>query len=202
MPKLDLKGTAVASASTKARTTKALDILEEVQAMAGKMGLHAFPRPSTAPASLAELDPGSLSNRDLESAMTAYVAYASYIEPKLAEAESAYKISTANLKSVASSLKLSLFADGTRTAEVDARVNTSPEYIEYELEHLKLYATKEILAAHHHAYSKQAGALSRIIELRKLEFEQQHRLNNVGNHRPGDRPHSRGGLPGTIRRPS
>jgi hypothetical protein len=191
---LDLKGVPVTSRSTKERTRKALDILEEIQAQVAKMGLPEYPKPATAPTPLCDLDVGSLSNRELETQMTSYVAYAQYISPKLAEAESAYKISSANLKAVAASLKVSLFRDDVPKAELQARIATAPEYIEQELEHLKLYATRTILESYYQSYSKQAAGLSRIIELRKLEFEQELRANSVGSHK-------RGGLPGKFRRP-
>jgi hypothetical protein len=42
---------------------------------------------------------------------------------------------------------------------------------------------KEILEAHYKVYSKQAEALSRIIALRELEFNQSLRDHNIQNRR-------------------
>jgi hypothetical protein len=194
---LDLRGTPVTSSRTQERTRKALDILAEIQEQVAQMGLPEYPRPDNVPQALADIDVGALSNRELETQMAAYIAWGAYVSTKLAEAEVAYRASTINMKAIAASLKVSLFKDQVPKAEIDARVHVAPEYVDQELEHLKLYATKEILAAHYKAYSKQAGALSRFVELRKLEYEQEMRSQNVAGYR---RP--TGGLPASLRRGS
>ncbi len=196
MPSLDLKGVPVATNASKQRSQRALDILEEIQREVREMGLPEYPRPSTSPTPLSEVDVSALSNRELETHLTSYIAYAAYLEPKLAEAEMAYKISAHDMKGIKANLKVSLFKDGVPKSEIDARVQDSPEYIEKELEHLKLFAIKTILEAHHRGYRSQAQGLSRIVELRKLEYEQEQRANHVGNYKPG-RP---GGLGRPARR--
>lgn len=193
---LNLRGTPLASQHAHERTKRAFDILQEIQEEAARMGLPPYPKPSSAPKALSDIDVGELSNRELETQMAKYVGYASYLMPKLAEAEAAYKIATANLKSIKASLKVSLFKDGIPKNEIEARVIESPEYAEQDLELLKLFATKEILDAHYKAYSKQAQALSRFVELRKLEFEQSLREHNVGNIKK----RQASGIPGGFRR--
>jgi hypothetical protein len=180
MTGLKLKGAPVSSGATKARTQRALEILEEIQKQVAAMGLSEYPKPKNVPAPLGDVDLGALENSELESLLASYTGYASFINTKLAEAEVAYKVSTANMKAITASLKASLFKDGTPKGEVDALVATAPEYVEYELEHLKLYATKEILESHYKAYSRGAQAVSRIVELRKLDYEQSMREHNVG----------------------
>lgn len=192
---LNLKDTPVAAKSAQVRTKRALDLLLEVQELVKRMGLPEMPKPEHRPLPLADLDTGALSNRELETQMTTYVAFAQYIGPKLAEAEAAYKISDANLKTIKASLKVDLFKDKVPKTEIDARVACAPAYAEQELEHLKVYATKEVLKAYYKSFSRQAQALSRIVEMRKLEFEQEQRQNSVANHRA-----PRGGLPGRFRR--
>lgn len=192
---LDLRGTPVASKSAKETAQKAFDVLAEIQEQVAMMGLPDYPKPTNAPRPLSDIDVGSLSNRELETQMTSYVAYAMYVMPKVAEAEASYKIAVANLKKITANLKVGLFKDKTSKAEIDARVTDSPEYQEYELETLKLFAIKEILDSHYKAYSKQASALSRVIELRKLEYEQAVREASVGKYR---RP--AGGIPAGLRR--
>lgn len=184
MTGLKLRGIPVESQRTKLRTQKALDILEEMQHRAGQLGLPEYPKPTNTPDPLSDVDIEALANRELEQLMATYTAWATYIMPKLAETEAAYKISASNLKAVAADLKVHLFKDGVPKSEVGARVLDSPVYMEYELEHLKLFATKEILEAHYNAYSKQAAVLSRIVELRKLEYEQTLRQQSIGNYRP------------------
>lgn len=194
MAGLNLKGAPVASKAAQDRAQHAFDILAEIQEMVTKMGLPEYPKPKVAPTPLSDLDISALSNQEVAAQMANYIAYAQYVGAKLAEAEAAYRISASNLKQIAASLKVSLFKDQIPKGEVDARIQTSPEFQKHEYEHLKLYATKSILAAYYKSYSKQAAALSRIVELRKLEFEQEHRTNNVGSYR------REGGLPGKLRR--
>lgn len=198
MPGLDLKGVPVTSRSTQERTKKALDILAEIQGQMAAMGLQPYPQPKKMPEPLdADLLAG-LSNRELETQLAAYTGYAAFLQTKLVEAQIAYKASSINLGAVKASLKASLFKDKVPKSEVDAKVNTAPEFIEHELEHLKLFAIKEILEAHYNAYSKQAATVSRVIELRKLEYEQETRSHNVASYKP--RPGAPGGLPGNLRR--
>lgn len=194
MSGLNLRGTPVVSKDKARRAQEAFEILGEVQEMVRKMGLPPYPKPEAAPTPLCELEMEALSNQEVAAQMVNYIAYAQYVSTKLAEAEAAYKISEVNLKQIAANLKVALFSDGVAKAEVSARIQDSSEYQKYEQEHLKLFATKSILSAYYKSYSRQAAALSRVVELRKLEFEQEHRANNVNSHK---RP---GGIPGRLRR--
>lgn len=196
---LNLGGTPVTSNNTKERIQRGLEILEDIQEQMAGMGLTEYPKPKTTPEPLGDLDLSAMENRELEGLMAKYTGYAAYVGTKLAEAEVAYKVSTAAMKAVSASLKVSLYKDGSPKTEIDAKIQVAPEYIEYELEHLKLYATKEILDAHYKAYSRSAQAVSRTIEVRKLEYEQDARQHSVGGFK--GRP-STGGLPARgIRRP-
>jgi hypothetical protein len=198
---LNLKGTPATSNATIKRTKRALDLVTEIREEIAAMGIHPYPQPKTAPTPLSDLDVGSLSNRELETHMTNYVAYAQYVGPKLAETEAAYKVSGANLKAVAASQKVSLMKDGIPKNQIDSRVTESQDYAEAELEYLKLYAIKQVLASYYKSYSRQASALSRIVELRKLEYEQDLRQHNVARYKPGhERPRAGGGVPGNLRR--
>ncbi len=177
--------------NTEENQRRALAILADLKELTRSMGLPDYPRPANVPVPLADIDIGSLDNRDLETHMAQYTAWATFLLGKVAEAVSAHKTSGAMLKQLKAELKVELLKTDTPKSEIDALVEVSPKYQEYELEHLKLYATREILTAHYKAYSKQAQVLSRFVELRKLEFEQEHRAAAVANHRHG----SRGGLP-------
>lgn len=189
MAGLRLGGVPIAK-TTGTHVHKALAILEELKELSRQMGLPEYPRPQNVPTPLADIDIGSLSNRDLETHMAAYTAWATFLLGKVAEAEATYKTSVATLKQLKAELKVQLFKDEVPKSEIDARVEMAPKYMEYELEHLKIFATREILDAHYKAYAKQAQVLSRFVELRKLEFEMELRHHNVDRHRP-----SRGGLP-------
>jgi hypothetical protein len=134
--------------------------------------------------------------------MSQYIAYSNYLAPKVATAASALRISAANLKLVLANQKVSLMKTYVPKAELSDRAKDSPEYQEYELEHLKLWAMHEILEAHYKAYGKQYEALSRSVELRKMEFESSLRQSGVDSFKNriggGKRPAPQ--RPGSIRR--
>ncbi len=176
---LRLEGVPVLSVNTKERLKRGLEILADIQEQVYLMGIPEYPKPKHTPEAIADVDLSAMSNRELEQLLSQYTAWTAYIGTKLAEAEVAVKAADAAMKAVVASLKASLLKDGTPKAEIDAKVRTSPQFIEYDLEYLKLYAMREILDAHNRAYSKSAQAVSRNIELRKLEYEQEQRQNNV-----------------------
>lgn len=187
MKGLNLKKAAVVPRETQEQIGQnAFDILEEVQIRMRKLGIPDVPKPDDMPPSLGNVDVGSVPNREIESLYTKYLAYASYLAPRVAEIVSSYKISTANLKRVAADIKLQLVRDSMPREELSAAILGHPVYIEQELEHLKLFAMKEIIGSYYKSYSKQASALSRIIEIRKLEQEQEQRGHRIGTtRRPG-----------------
>jgi hypothetical protein len=155
----------------------ALDILADVQEKVRKMGLPEQPKPTEEPPSITSLDVGDLPNQEIETYLVKLTGYATYLLPKVAELEASYKISQANLKRVEASLKVQMSAKGTPSKELVAAVRDSEAYIAQEIEQLKLYKS----------YVKQAAVLSRIVELRKLEYEQAQRAHNVGHTKFGGR---------------
>lgn len=185
MPKLDLSNTAILTAEEKAQFKTAQTIINEVKEQAEELGLQKYPKPSSSPPSLADLDIESVPNSRLGQLYSQYTAHAQWVFGEATEAEIAYKTGVASLKLLESKIKSKLFAQDIPKAEVPTHMREDPIRVEYELEVLKLFAMKEILGAHYKAYSKQADALSRIIELRKLEFEQQMRDQGIGSHRRG-----------------
>lgn len=197
MKGLILKGAATTTGRARENVQAALDILEEIQQRVIAMGVTDFPKPEGELQSLATTNVGALTNRELETHYAGYVAYCSYLGPKVAEAITSHRIATANLKRIAANIKMGLLRDKTPRSELQTRTLDSEEYVEYELEQLKLAAVKEILQAHFDAYQAQAAALSRIVEIRKLEFEDERRQGNFARNpkHPG-----RGPMPG-VRRP-
>jgi hypothetical protein len=191
MPKLDLSKTAVLSPEEREQFKSAQQILDDVKADAEKLGLVKYPKPSTAPESLADIDIAEMPNNQLGQLYTRYTAHAQWVFGELAQAEIAYKLGVASLKLVDAKLKSKLFSQEVAKAEVPARVREDPTRVEYEIEVLKLFAMKEILGAHYKAYSKQAEALSRIIALRELDFDMQTREMGIQGRRkgPAHRPH-------------
>lgn len=196
MNKLDLTKTPVTGNRAATHLQKSSDILDDVLRKIKAMGLPDYPKPKREATPLTELDIDALSDRELATIMAEYMAYAAFILPKLAAIESTYRISASNLKMLLSNLKVKLLkTEGIAKSELSDLAKDTPEYMEHELEHLKIMAMREILEAHSKAYSKQYDALSRIVELRKMEFEQTQRQQGVSSFR------SRvAGKPGQLRR--
>lgn len=188
MPKLDLSKTAVLTQEERSQFKNAQDMIDEVKSKAEEMGLHKYPKPSSQPVSLADMDISELPNAQLGQLYSQYTAHAQWVFQEYTEAEIAYKNGVASLKLLDAKLKAKMFAMGIVKAEVPALMREDPVRVEYEMEVLKLYAMKEILGAHYKAYSKQADALSRIVEIRKLEFEQTIRASGIAGHRKGQPP--------------
>ncbi len=196
MPGLDLTKAAVLPAAAQKRAISSIDdVLKEVDLIIEKHGLHPWERPEIAPRSLAELRVEDLTSSEIEHLFAQYQTYAGYISTELARVSAAYKISSANLKKVEAGIKNQLFAAKTPKQEIVARVQEHPVYVAQANDHLRIFATKEILESHYGAWSKQAAVLSRVIELRKLELEQLARSGNL-NKRPNP------AIAGTFKRPS
>lgn len=193
---LNLRKTAVVSEAARGRVDTALDILAQAQAEVAAMGIHDAPRPDEAPPTLGDLDLEAIDNRGLGALYLKYVAYAAFLSPKIAATTAAYKVSAANMKRVAANISTELVAREVPKAEIRALIQEHPLYVEQELDHLKLYATMVILESHYKSYGQMAKALSRIVELRKLEFEETLRSAGINNHK---RPPA--GRPGNFSRP-
>ena len=185
MPKLAIG--ALVTKGDEDRLRSAYEILDEVKQHVEGMGLPPYPKPTTAPQPLDTVDLETLPNNQLGQLYAKYTAYAQYVGQQLAEAEAAYKLGVSALKMLEAKLKTRLFGEGKPKVEVPALVRDNEVFVEGELEVLKLYAMKAILDAHYTAYDKQAAALSRIVEIRKLEFEKE--IRDAGIRKPrADRP--------------
>jgi len=198
VPKIDLGKAPVLSSDEREQYKNAQEIIDEVEAQVEAKGLTKFPRPTGEPADLTQIDVTSMSNNELGQHFIRYTAYAQYVFGDLANIEAAYKVGAASLKLIEANLKSKLFAKDIPKVEIPALVREDPVRVEYELELLRLFAMKEILEARYKAYQRSADALSRIIELRKLDFDQSMRDANIANHRkrptrPSAGDFSRGG---------
>ncbi len=162
--------------------TTAAEVLEKVRADTQNLGLVPYPQPKTSPQPLDASLIEAMTNSEIEVHYIAYTAYAQYVGGKHAEYDAAHKIAACALKHLESKLK----ARAPKGKAGAPSVKSNGVYQSNEVEVIKLYAMKTMLGAHHKNYSKQASALSRIIELRKLEFEQHLRGGNLNKR--GGRP--------------
>jgi hypothetical protein len=180
MKKLDLSKTAITDRESEEELRSAFDIIEETKEKMSEMGLEEYPRPRNAPKALAEIDDiDSLTNSQLGALYVQYVAYSQFISAKLSETIAGYRIAANNLKHLHANIASTLYAKEVPKAEVPARVKEDPLYKQYDAELVKFFAMKTLLEAHHRAYDKQAAALSRMISLRELEFQQSLRQDNI-----------------------
>lgn len=183
MPKIDLNNAPLLDKEEMEQFKNADDLLAEVGSQAARLGLLPYPKPTNVPENLADMDISELPNNQLGNLYSQYTAHAQYVNGELVKAEIAYRSANTSLKQLDAKLKLKLFARDVPKAEVPAMVREDPIRIDYEMEVLKLFAMKEILEAHYKVYSKQAEALSRIIALRELEFNQSMRDHTIQNRR-------------------
>jgi hypothetical protein len=185
MPKLDLTKATIVPKSSEAKYRATHDVLENVKAELARMGLQEYPTPSSVPPSLLDIgDIDTLPNASLGNLYTQYVAYAQFIGARLAEAEARYKLSVNALKHLAAEMSAQMIAEEVPKGEVKDRVRDAPLYKELDCDLVTRAATKILLEAHKHAYDKQAAALSRVIALRELEFQQSLRQDNMKRKKP------------------
>lgn len=155
-------------------------ILADVEEELDRRGIPTPPRPSAHPKPLADTDITLLTNADISSLYTQYVAYACYIGDELAKIEGLEEGAKRMLRDLLANLKDAHFNAGLKGAEATSAAMKDPLYSGLDLEHNKLFFMKAILKRRYRGYITQAAALSRSIELRKLDFEQTRRDGNLG----------------------
>lgn len=181
MPKVDLSKAAIAKPESEAKYRSAFDAIEDTKREMREMGLDDYPKPKTSPVALSEVgDIDALTNAQLGGLYVRYVAHAQFIGARLAETVAGYKIAVSNLKHLQAELSATMFSQEVPKGEIAARVRENPLYKEFDGELVKMFAMKTLLEAHHRAYDKQAAALSRVISLRELEFQQTLRQGGIG----------------------
>ncbi len=180
MPGLNLKGKAVLPSDDDVRIKKtANSIIDDVDNQVRELGLPDYPHPSGVPKSLVGLDVSNMHNNDLGQLYVEYTAFAQYVLGQLARIKAAYNISLSNLKHIDAKLRIEMVKDDVSKAEIPSRIKDHPLYTEFNIEVMKLYAMKSLLEAHYKAYTKQAAALSRIVSLRVMEFDQSERERGI-----------------------
>lgn len=175
--------------------------VDDIEAGLRERGLKAFDKPKDQPQGLADLDVNDLTNDALAGLYSRYIAYQAYLSTEVARAKVHKSATDRNLKTVKAALKAAFHAKGVKEKEIVERVQLHPLYVEHDAAYAHARYTFEILESYDRAYGKQAAALSRCVELRKIELEQARREGNLGkgpNYRSGvkpggiTRPHRRG----------
>jgi hypothetical protein len=162
------------------RRTRTEELLQTVNNELAERGIPEVPRPSGHPTPLAEVDITTLTNDELTMLYAQYAAYSSYIGDQLAQIEAAEEDAKRNLRETIAEVKDALFAKGKKGPEVTAAAMKDPLVEELSLIHLKYFFMKAIMKRRYKSYITQGAALSRSIELRKLDMEQTRRTGNLG----------------------
>ncbi len=176
---------AISEKGISAAQARITNMLDEAKNELARRGIMDMPRPKNHPEPLADMNVNDLTNSQVAGLYTQYVAYASYIGDELAEIECLEEAAKRILRETLGKLKDAHFAKGTmKGAEVTAAAISDPFYQELDFEHLRLLFMKNIMKRRYRHYTSQASALSRTVELRKLDFESQRRDSNIGRGRP------------------
>jgi hypothetical protein len=161
------------------------NLMAEVEEDLARRGILNPPRPEAHPEPLANLDSTKLTNADLASLYTQYVAYSSYIGDELAKIEGLEEAAKRLLRDTLMQLKHAQFLRNVKGPQATAAAMQDPMYQELDIEHSKLFFMRAIMKRRYDGYVAQAAALSRTVELRKLDFEQTRRDTSIGH---GKRP--------------
>lgn len=171
-----------------------------------RRGIPEPPRPNSHPKSLADTDITAMTNAEVANLYSQYVAYSSYIGDELAKIEGLEEMAKKLLRDTLAELKDAQFTKGVKGAEATAAATKDGLYRALDMEHMKLFFMKAIMKRRYKGYISNAAALSRTIELRKLDYESIRRDGNVGlgnNKRPAPRGFGPATPPaGTVKKPS
>lgn len=179
------------------------DMLTQVKADLDRRGIPEPIRPKNHPKSLADVELAELTNAEVASLYSQYVAYSAYIGDELAQIEGMEEMAKKLLKDTLGELKDALFAKKMKGPEATAAAMKDELYRALDMEHAKLFFMKAIMKRRYRGYIQQAAALSRTVELRKLDFEQNRRDGNLGlgGKRPAPRGFGAGAhVPGTTKK--
>lgn len=155
-------------------------MLAEVEAELEARGIPEPPRPTNHPRSMADTDVTTMTNAEVANLHTQYVAYSSYIGDELAKIEGLEEMAKKLLRDTLAELKDALFAKGTKGAEATAAATRDGLYRALDMEHMKLFFMRAIMSRRYRGYISTAAALSRTVELRKLDYESTRRDTNLG----------------------
>lgn len=178
------KGSFRNEAEEEQKSKSAFDQVEEIeQQIFAKMKLHPYAQPSKSPADLSQLDVNQLSNADLSTIYSQYTAYAAYLMTQASKTKSMLTMAKSNLTRLGAQIKADLYSKNVPKDEIAVAVKTDGLYQDAELEYHKQHIMNQIISAYYRAYDMQSKALSRVVEIRKMEFQQGQRDHHIQNHR-------------------
>lgn len=181
MTRLDLNQQAIVDEPKRFDPHEEIDRV--VEDLKERLGIETYPKPKSTPKPLADADISKLTNVELEQLYIQYTAYTSYLVTQLAILKQVEYSAKNRLTHVAAEIKNELYTKKVPKDMLASRTKTHEVYVEVEHEYDKAKMMHTILEAYYKAYSKQAQGLSRVVELRKQEFDESLRSGNIGRTR-------------------
>lgn len=149
-----------------------------------RFGIELYPKPKNTPHPLADTDISKLTNVQLEQLFIQYTAYTSFLVTQLAVLKQVEYAAKNRLTRIAAEIKNDLYTKHVPKDEVASRTKTHATYTAAEFDYDRARTMHTILEAYYKAYSKQAQGLSRVVELRKQEFDDSLRSGNINKRGP------------------
>jgi len=168
-------------------------MIKDVRNRMRDCGIPDIPAPTgDPPVNLTEVDTTSLGLRQLEDLFIKYTSYAQFISTIVVERTSALKNEETRLLRIRALISKNLMAEGVPKSEITAARDAHPDVEAVLASVLYTRTERDMVEATYKAFSGQARALSRVIEIRKLEYEQTTRTGTISNNlRSANRLNSR-----------
>lgn len=178
---LDLSHKIVLTEEELEQLPSASRVREAAQSYLQDHGVYFPPRPPRPPRNFVEESIPALSNTELIDAYSEMVAYSAYMGEQLAYVKSDEDVTKQRAKSVEAFLRNKAYTLGyKKESEVNAMAQIHPYMHDAVEEVQKAKLIVEIMSEAKGYYTKSAALLSRSIETRKMEYEQTHRNENIG----------------------
>lgn len=162
------------------RIPKGIDIIAEVEKRLESAGIRDIAVPTgEPPPSLTEIDATTLDLTTLEDLYTKYVGYAQFVYTALTRCEIVLKAEENRLRLTKRHVEQALIRGGMAKTTAAAEKETHADVEAVLTSVMIAQAEKSMVEAVSRSYTNQAKALSRVIEIRKLEFEQTGRAGNL-----------------------
>ena len=180
MPGLDLRGTGIVDGKEVDSIPTGEELVEKIRERMVDLGIPEISAPrGEPPPTLSEIDTTELSMQELERMYTRYVSYAEFINPIIETKAAALRAEKSRLKLVNARVTKLLREEGVPKSDIAAMRDAHEQVAEVAASILMLEAECGIIAATAKVYVNESKALSRVVEMRKIDFEQSNRGNNL-----------------------
>jgi hypothetical protein len=177
---LDLRGTGIVDEKAVESIPTGDEMVENIHQRMRDMGIPEITSPKgDPPPTLAEIDTTSMSMRELERMYAQYVSYAEFINPIVEARSAALRAEKSRLQLVKARVTKILREDGVAKSDIVSMRDAHEQVEEVAASILFIESERDIIRATAKVYVNEAKALSRIVEMRKIDFEQSNRSGNL-----------------------